>query len=65
MFAQNLRKSNPLADSMIKAMSDEPPKTRFDEGVELYWAEKPCPEDPEGKRGWEEARGEVEYGHRD
>ncbi len=65
MFGENFRKSNQLADSMVRAMSNEPIKTRFDEGVELYWAEQPCPSDPEGKRGWDAAKGEVEYGHRD
>ena len=62
MFGSSVRQSNPLADAIKSSMDESPQKTRFDEGVDLYWAEKPCPQDPEGKRGWESAQKEIEFG---
>ena len=67
MFGSNQRQVNPIAQAISDNMSSDgaEPHTRFDEGVKLYWDEKPCPQDPEGEKGWNAAKGEVEYGHRD
>lgn len=54
--------TNPIANAILNNMADIPKKTRFDEGVDIYWADGPCPQDPEGKRGWETAQREIEFG---
>ncbi len=60
---QRDEKNNPLASAIANHIlsSGEQKETRFDEGVKLYWAEFECPIDPEGRRGWEAARDEVEH----
>ena len=65
MFGLNQRQVNPIAQAISDNITGTAAPTRFDEGVKLYWDEKPCPQDPEGEKGWNAAKGEVEYGHRD